>query len=52
VAALPSSRLRAYSAAVHRALLVQPPWLERGLREPGRVLRGDGLVTYRRGAGP
>lgn len=52
VARLPAERLRAYSAAMHRALLTQPPWLERGLREPGRVLRGDGLVTYRKGAGP
>jgi spermidine synthase len=52
VAVLPHDRLRAYSAAVHRALLTQPPWLEQGLRVPGRVLRGDGLVTYRRGAGP
>jgi spermidine synthase len=52
VARLPQERLRAYSAAMHRALLTQPPWLARGLAEPGRVLRGDGLVTYRRGAGP
>ncbi len=52
VARLPLERLQAYSAAVHRALLTPPPWLERGLAEPGRVLRGDGLVTYRRGAGP
>jgi spermidine synthase len=52
VARLPTERLRAYSSAVHRALLTQPPWLARGLEVPGRVLRGDGLVTYRRGAGP
>lgn len=52
VARLPGERLRAYSSAMHRALLTQPPWLERGLAVPGKVLRGDGLVTYRRGAGP
>ena len=52
VARLPAERLRAYSSATHRALLTVPPWLERGLAVPGRVLRGDGLVTYRRGAGP
>jgi spermidine synthase len=52
VARLPGARLRAYSAAMHRVLLTQPPWLSRGLGEPVRVLRGEGLVTYRRGAGP
>lgn len=52
VARLPVDRLRAYSSAMHHALLTQPPWLEQGLRVPGRALRGDGLVTYRRGAGP
>ncbi len=55
VSRLPLERLTTYSAATHRAMFLPPPWLERGLAQPGRVLTGEDderLVVYRRGEEP
>lgn len=55
VARLPTERLGAYSAGVHRGLMELPPWVRKGLDEPGRVLSGrdeERLVTFRRDSDP
>jgi len=48
---LPTEKLRVYTPISHRAVLELPPFLQRKLAEPGRVVSGDTderLVTFRR----